>query len=278
LRDVRYFRCERWSDLGALSPVTALVVAALAGCTNDLSFRIPATSDPSGPVGPSGRHRLTFSEECDEPLDPQRINTFMPDTNGGSFRTWNLRAEYIADENVRVEGGECQIIAERRPNGGRDYTSGAINTGIFFQQSRGYFEARIWPPAGRGFWIMWWLRDHEHGWPPAVEAFNFSPDNPRFTTQFYTADGDQYGTGVDQSELTTGYHVVGVEWTASELIGFFDGVERARFSSGVEELSSPMYPALNLSIHTGEIDPPPDDTTPWPGVLRVDWIRVWQKD
>jgi hypothetical protein len=70
-----------------------------------------------------------------------------------------------------------------------------------------------------------------------------------------------------------------MEWTSSELICFVDGVERARFSAGADQLTTPMYPVLNLSIHTGELDdPPPDETTPWPGVLRVDWIRVWQKD
>jgi beta-glucanase (GH16 family) len=263
-----------------------LIGATLVGCSDDIVFQATG-ADPQerdaavpGPSGPEGDWRLTFGEECEGPLDPERINTFMTSQDGsGPSRTWDLRAEYMADENVRVADGECRILAEQRENGGRQYTSGTLNTGGHFAQREGYFEARIWPPAGRGFWTFWWLRDAEDRWPPAIEPFNFSGSNAHFSAQFYDPDGNQHGTQIEAQDLTLGFHVAGVEWTASELVFFLDGAPRARFSADAEKLSSPMYPALNLSIHTGELDdPPPDDTTPWPGVLRVDWIRVWQKE
>jgi beta-glucanase (GH16 family) len=262
-----------------------MIGAALVACTDDIVFRAagPAreqTGDAAimGPIGPAGSWRSTFSEECDAPLDPDRINTFMTSGDGGPSRTWNLRAEYMADENVSVEAGECRIVAEQRASGDRQYTSGTINTGGHFAQTRGYFEARIRPPPGRGLWTFFWLRDAQDGWPPAIEPFNFTGSNAHYTAQFYDPDGNQHGAQIDSPDLTRAFHVAGVEWSATEIVYFLDGIEQERFAEDAANLTSPLYPILNLSIHTGELDdPPPDDTTPWPGVLRIDWIRVWEK-
>lgn len=283
-----------------------LVALAFAGCTTDLVFDLadpamPRAEDagaardaseadaagpivPTGPIGPTGEWQMTFREECAAPLDAQRVNTFLLAEDGLPVRTWNLRAEYVSDEQVSVSGGECRITAEPIAMGDREYTSGAISTGGLFAQHQGYFEARVWVPIGAGLWTMWFLRDAQSRWPPAIEIFNISGSsvsggNAHFTTQYYDPDQNQHGAQIDVAEAFEGFHVAGVEWTDTELIFYFDGVERSRFTTDVEKLTMPMYPAINLSVHTGELDdPPPDATTPWPGVLRIDWIRVWQKE
>ncbi len=254
-----------------------LVGLVLGSCTNDIRFDEKQQLAPLGPDGPSGEWEQAFVEECNAELDPDRINNFMPDGSGAHVHTWEPRGEYIDESNLSVAGGDCVITAEKLSMGGRDWVSGTMNTGGHFAQQYGYFEARLWPPAGTGFWPFWWLRAVDNQWPPSIEPFNMSIDQPHYTAQFYTVAGDHYGAGIDAEALTDGYHTLGVEWTESELTFYFDGVQGGQLSTGVANLTEPLYPILNLSINTGEYGPVPDDTTPSSAELRIDWLRVWRR-
>jgi beta-glucanase (GH16 family) len=170
------------------------------------------------------------------------------------------------------------ITVRREQVEDRQYTSGALSTGGLFAQRGGYFEARLWPPAGHGFWTFFWLRHHDHGWPPAIEPFNFSNDAPHYTAQFYDPDANQHSARLETEVLTTDFHSVGVEWSDVELIFYLDGAEQSRIATDVEKLTTPMYPALNLSINTADFGAPvPDATTPAEAELRLDWLRVWAR-
>jgi beta-glucanase (GH16 family) len=260
-----------------------LVCLVLAGCTNELRFDAPATGAGAGggaaslPEGPAGPWVSSFAEECDA-LDPTHINAFLPDGSGEALHTWSLRAEYMDESNVSVQDGHCVISVRREQVEDRLYTSGALSTGGLFTQRGGYFEARLWPPTGRGFWTFFWLRHHDHRWPPAIEPFNFSNDAPNYTAQFYDPDANQHSARIETDVLTDGFHSVGVEWSDSELVFYLDGAEQYRVATDVAKLTTPMYPALNLSINTEDFGAPlPDATTPAEAELRLDWLRVWRR-
>jgi hypothetical protein len=270
-----------------------LLALVLTSCTTELRFDAPSAAgaatgaggssafgtggSPSMPEGPAGAWLPTFAEEC-EALDPARIHAFLPDGAGDALHTWEPRGEYMDESNVSVQGGHCVITVRHESMGDREYTSGSLSTGGLFEQRTGYFEARLWPPAGRGFWTFLWLRSHDHQWPPAIELFSFSMDAPRYTVQFYDPDANQHGQQIDTDVLTTAFHTAGVEWSDTELVFYLDGAEQYRVTTDVEKLTAPMYPVLNLSINTGEFGAPvPDATTPAEAELRLDWLRVWSR-
>jgi beta-glucanase (GH16 family) len=249
------------------------------GCESSLDF-VSAGEAPQGPLGPPGKWRLSFAEECDAAeLDRRRWNTFMV-TGNVEYRSWGQRADWMADENVSLQGGLCVITAENQPSGDRPYTSGTLNTARLFEQQYGYFEARLKPPAGRGFWTAWWLRDVA-GWPPAIDILTLMGEEPTLlgTGLWWTGElgRESDSQSFEMEDLSADFHVYGVEWTATELIFYFDGQELRRTTRGVDSVQRPLFPTLNLSISTGEVGLAPDASTPWPGRLEIDWVRVYEE-
>lgn len=233
------------------------------------------------PIGPSGTFELTFREECNAPLDPEVWITYMVvgDRETGGFREWNERAEWMADEQVEVIDGLCRITAEEKQIAGHDYVSGTLNTAGAFSQLYGFFEARLRVPVGRGLWPVWWLRSID-GWPPAIELMGREgpADETGDVGHVWTEDGEtrRQDTVLPQRDWER-FHVMGAEWTESEIVYYLDGQEVARHTTGVSFITEPLYPIFNLSIGTGEAVPPPDDTTAFPARLEFDWVRIYQR-
>lgn len=248
------------------------------GCTNTVDFT-SRKEDPS-PLGGVGTFHLSFREECDgTTLNSAVWNTQMI-VGDSMFRSWGQRADWMADESIAVSGGVCSITAQNRASGDRAYTSGVLNTAQRFEQRYGFFEARIKAPSGRGFWTVWWLRS-VNSWPPAInvmDLFGDSPTSVRASVWWEAASGSRSsGTPLVAEDWTLEYHVFGVDWRPDELIFYVDGIERFRDQASIPSLNTPLYPTLNLSIATGEAAPPPDATTPWPGVLAIDWVRIYER-
>jgi beta-glucanase (GH16 family) len=65
-----------------------------------------------------------------------------------------------------------------------------------------------------------------------------------------------------------------VVWDPGLIVWYVDGVEIHRFS-GSEVASQEMYLLANLAV-AAWVDPP-DETTPFPSEMVVDYIRVWQR-
>jgi beta-glucanase (GH16 family) len=273
----------------------ALSGAVSFGCTNDLEFSSGSTgaSDAGGAAGglngTGGRAivepgsepdwELTFAEECEGPTLHPAVSTLMR-VGDSSFRSWGQRADWMADEQVTVANGLCTITALDQPSGDRAYTSGVLNTPGTFEQEFGRFEARLKFPAGVGLWPQWWLRSIQ-GWPPAIDIASIhghAPERLHSGVWFTGNAGRQDRSGsVELADLSSTFHVYSATWTESEIVIHVDGapVQRIDFS-GVPPLG-PLYPIFNLSIHTGEVGLPPDDSTPFPASLHIDWIRVYRR-
>jgi beta-glucanase (GH16 family) len=78
--------------------------------------------------------------------------------------------------------------------------------------------------------------------------------------------------------LTPGYHVFGAEWSPDGTIFFIDGEERARLTDGAAEMAAkgPFYALLDLQVGL-ERAIQADDTTPFPAVQLVDYVRMWER-
>ncbi len=232
------------------------------------------------PVGAPGQWQLTFEDDFEgKDLEASRWITFMREGDS-EFRVWGSRDEYIADENVRLEDGVCVLTAQDEDREGKSFTSGAINTAGLFEQEFGFFEARIKLPLGNGFWGVWALRSLA-GWPPAITGVEVLGGQPARANFSYWWQG---GAGAEQvryeatNDYTGGYHVYGIDWQPTQVAFYVDGALLETLDAPEGRLSGPLYPSVNLSISTADSgDPVPDDTTPWPGELRIDWVRVYLK-
>src|SRR5206468_2731637 len=109
-----------------------------------------------------------------------------------------------------------------------------------------------------------------------LEILGHEPDKVYFSTHWRDAAGrhrfkTQSYRGPDFSQE---FHTFAVEWKPGEVIWYVDGQERARSQAGVP--AEPMYVIANLAVG-GDWPGNPDRTTPFPGVMEIDTIRVYRR-
>lgn len=116
---------------------------------------------------------ITLSEEFNGPAntypDPAIWNV---EVNGNpAYR--EAQAYVKSLRNVSLNGvGQLELTALHEPSGGKQYTSGRINTSGRFMQTYGRWEARMKLPAGTGFWPAFWMVGGNNGcggWPNCGE-------------------------------------------------------------------------------------------------------------
>ena len=193
----------------------------------------------------------------------------------------NGELQAYVDDAFRVSDGVLSIVGERRA--GRyagqtlDYTSGVLASNLY--QKYGWFEARLRLPAGRGYWPAFWLLGDT-----SINEIDAMEELGHEATVFYTtvhygtdyatdhfSDGQAHRT----DDLTAAFHVYAVEWDEAKLVWYLDGREVFRHAGrGVPQV--PLYAIVNLAIGGGWPGPP-DATTPFPGRLQVDYVRVYRK-
>ena len=96
-----------------------------------------------------------------------------------------------------------------------------------------------------------------------------------FVSSLVTIRSTEDSHGWDSPDLSQDFHTYGMEWQADHVAWFVDGVERARTTGANLIVHEAMYPLLNLAVG-GRGIPPPDETTPFPAAMDMDYVRVWQ--
>jgi beta-glucanase (GH16 family) len=243
---------------------------------------------------------LIWSDEFDGPdgsaVDP---NKWVHETgdNGGA----NSEREYYTDgtANAVVEGGNLVITAKLEPANTTDqcwygtclYTSARLNTSNSFTQQYGRFEARIKVPAAQGMWPAFWMLGNNIGnvgWPACGEIDILeSIDTAMFAAGSLHASGydatAQY-TLAGMASFSGAFHTYGLEWSATAITFFVDDMmyethtpADATGSGGQWPFDQPFFIILNLAVGGGWPGDP-DNTTMFPQVMLVDWVRVYSKN
>lgn len=212
---------------------------------------------------------------------------------------YNEELQYYTDResNAFIKDGKLYLQAQKENFKGSEFTSARISTDstrIGWEQGR--FEARIKMPSGKGFWPAFWLMPiREIGWPRGgeIDIMEFRGNEPYTTTgaiHFWREGCEgvawecrKYFTDklVTDSDLTEDFNIYSLEWTDTELIWYWNDQEyfRKPFSeieAEYEPFTGPFYIILNLAVG-GSFLPNPDETTPFPQSLVVDYVRVYQK-
>ncbi|MCT8137048.1 carbohydrate binding domain-containing protein [Anaerobacillus sp. CMMVII] len=227
----------------------------------------------------------------------QADGTFIPGWGNEELQSYQ-------DDNVRVENGK--LILEGRKEtvtdrtGTYNYTSGKVHTQGKFSQKYGRFEASIKLPEGQGYWPAFWMMPEEDvygGWAASGEidimenagshlnkiggAIHYGGQWPNNT---YTAKDYYFPDGKD----ITDFNLYAVEWEPGEIRWYVNDVlyqtvnnwsstsngNPAKFSYPAP-FDQEFYIILNLAIG-GWYGGNPNDTTPFPGEMLVDYVRVYE--
>ncbi|MQW74773.1 family 16 glycosylhydrolase [Nocardioides sp. dk4132] len=228
---------------------------------------------------------LDLDENFDE-LDPARWNV--------RDRTYNSNEHsYLIADNTSVRDGALVIEARPESAGGRQYTSGYVDTNRRYSLPDTFrAEVRARVPMEQGLWAApLWFRptDGSAGEIDLIETYGRESARPLVHQTIHTG----YGLLHRQSALTfpyarlgdpagTGWHTYVVEKTPGQIVMSVDGVTTATWRSGDPRWFDRFYEAgkrwnlrINLQVG-GSWGGLPDASTDWSQAsMAVDYLRTW---
>lgn len=263
---------------------------AMAACGGDSLIEQP--KEPASLVAPSSEWKLTFADEFEGARGtPPSAKKWRAEV-GTDWGNQQLEYDTGRSENVALDGhGHLTITARRESYRGQSFTSGRLSTEGLFAQTYGRFEARMKVPKGAGLWPAFWLLSADVGsvgWPECgevdiLELRGQAPDEVRSSLHGPGYSGGE-SLGLDvtlEHDLSQDFHRYAAEWTRDGFAFYVD--EQRTFRVLRSELSPaaawpferPFFVILNLAVG-GNYVGPPDDSTPFPQSLVVDYVRIYE--
>lgn len=202
----------------------------------------------------------------------------------------NNELQTYTDENAEVSNGVLQIIAdEPSPD---VYESSRIRSKNLFDIKYGKIEASIKLPEGQGIWPAFWML-------PTYQVYGFWPTSGEIDIMEYLGhDTDlvhmtcHYGnTAIDKGQIGTTYtlptgdftqafHTFTIEWTQDNIKWYIDDILVQEVNYG--DTAPYIYPfnetyhlLLNVAVG-GNFPGDPDETTTFPQIMEVDYVRAYQ--
>jgi len=227
---------------------------------------------------PSREWQLTFADEFDgAKVDLSRWNLNDP---WGRERNRELQA-YVPDAfslnkgvlRIKAERGEATYDGKRR-----SFRSGMMTTQGKFRQQFGRFEISCRVPRGRGLWPAFWLLPDPPAWPPEIDVFEILGHEPtvvHLSHHWRDADGRRHSDSKrwHGPDFSSAFHTFAAEWTPADIRWYVDGVEHQRSTKSIPQ--TPMCLLVNLAVG-GNWPGAPDETTPFPAHLEVDYVRAYR--
>lgn len=227
---------------------------------------------------------LVWSDEFND-VNINKTN-WTYDTGGSGWGNNELEYYTTRPENANISNGNLRIIAKKEPLGGKSYTSARMKTQGLQSFTYGKIEARIKAPVGQGIWPAFWMlgngiNQSGVGWPKCgeidiLEHINNSKD--LVGTLHWDNNGHVQSTRTTPCDVTK-FHIYGIEWDAKAIKWFLDGNKYHEVSivnnmNSTDEFHLPFFIILNLAVG-GNWPGNPNDTTPFPDTLFVDYVRVY---
>ena len=225
-------------------------------------------------ASPDGAERQYYTDIAGrEVLLPYEGNPFDAATEAGVLRI-------AGTAQAGIPNGEDRTGASQP----RTHLSGAITTYNGFKRQYGYFEMRARFPAGSGMWPAFWLLPYgvaADGNPltaAELDVIEWYGSGPTLLTGTVHTGSNASPTKtsrtrtVGATDATGGFHTYGLEWTADTLRWFYDRVQYGADVATPADCKQEMYLAVNLALGSWA---GPIDAAALPGILRVDYVKVW---
>lgn len=231
-------------------------------------------------------YNLVWSDEFNGSTIDSNNWTFEIGTGSGGWGNNELQYYTNRSENARIENGNLVIEARQESYGGMNYTSARLKSQGKKSFKYGRIEARIKLPMGQGLWPAFWTLGSDIStvsWPRSGEIDIMEHVNNESNTHgviHWDANGHASYGGPSHTIDVTQYHVYSVEWTASSIKWFIDGVQfrEANIANNInstEEFHKDHFLLLNMAVG-GNWPGSPNASTPFPAKMYVDYVRVYQ--
>jgi len=205
-----------------------------------------------------------------------------------------------SNENAFIENGNLVIKAlhESDTHGIDQYSSARLNTANKQSWKYGKIEARIKLPKGKGIWPAFWMLggniDENGGdtpWPQCgeidiLELYGTKHDAVVEANLHYADQSNSHAMmGAKSYKLDKGifaddFHIFALEWDDKNIKWLVDGYQYAITSISQAERSEfhkDFFILLNLAVG-GTYAGRPDTSTPFPQLMYVDWVKVYQNN
>ncbi len=259
----------------------------------------PSTGQPPTAVTGGATWNTLWADEFNgSSIDTSKWNVL----NNSNYGTGNNEEECYMTGNTVVSGGSLRLIGKQDSNNGCSgykYTSGFITTSKLggsqkFKFKQGYTEIRARLPKGGGWWPAFWLvgADTAPGWPAygeidVMEAYGTYPCCIEETFHWDNGGHKQEGGASRDVGSTdnTDWHTYGVNWTASKLDFYIDGVKKQTFTPSDSGATAALGYEHTIDINLAIGGDGPRKYHGWngtwasgdlPGTYEVDYVRVWQ--
>ncbi len=239
-----------------------------------------------------GEYSLVWSDEFNGSALDESVWTIQQGAGGWG----NQEAQYYTGraENLRVEDGCLVIEARKEDYQGAEYTSARIMSKGKKEFTYGKLEASISLPSGGGLWPAFWTLGGTGNWPNCgeIDIMEYVGNVPnRILGTLHTLkdrSGSKSSKAYWGENIENQFHTYGVEWTQEEkngkdVIRFY--VDGNVYSEQVEEViddpeywpfNRPNYFIVNMAIG-GTLGGTIKDIWNEPRLMKVDWIRVYQR-
>lgn len=259
-----------------------LLVQVLVACNIERAAHL-ATPVPEIPdtTTKSGALLDEFEGPAGSPPNP---DYWVFDVGPSSVKGWeqgSVQTYTDSPQNVRLDGEGHLIIQARDDNG--EYTSGRITTRGKINFGNGRISARIKFPAGQGLWPAFWMLGsniEEVGWPESgeIDIMEIVNVGDKYNISLHGPRGDVSLRG-PVNDLTEGFHVYWADRTENSIKVGIDETTYGEFTPAVFPVGSkwvfndsPNHVLLNVAVG-GDWPGQPDDSTPFPATMMVDWFR-----
>jgi Ca2+-binding RTX toxin-like protein len=176
---------------------------------------------------------------------------------------------------VTVSGGVLHLTANPTPVtvGGTQFAArtGAVETAGKFEQTTGYFEARVYLPSVNGLIANWpGIWTDGHNWPATGEMDIMEGLSGHASYHYHSSST---AAGATPAGTYTGWHVFAGLWEAGKVTFYYDNQQVGQITSGVA--NSPQFLVLNNSLSQPNY---------WGGPqllnadMQVDWVHVYSHD
>ena len=241
-----------------------------------------------------GEYQLVWSDEFEgTSLDE---SSWVIQTGGSGWGNQEKQYYTGRPENLRVEDGCLVIEARKEAYENNEYTSARIMSKGKREFCYGRLEARISLPSGGGLWPAFWTLGNRGNWPNCgeIDIMEYVGNWPnRIMGTLHTAkdkSGSKSNRNVTIDGVENNFHIYGVEWTQEEtngkdVIRFY--VDNNVYSEQVESViddddywpfNRPNYFIINMAVGGTLGGVIHDDIWSEPRLMKVDWVRVYQRE
>jgi hypothetical protein len=205
----------------------------------------------------------------------------------------NNELQYYREDNTSMVDGNLVITAKKQQFGGKTYTSSRLTTKGKQQFKFGRIDIRAALPEGKGLWPALWMLGTNIdavGWPACgeIDIMELTGDLPtRVLGTVHFGANFNSRQFITQSLYLTGnanfqdeFHVFSLVWQADKIEFLVDDqvyhtITPANMNGAAYPFNKPFFFIFNVAVG-GTLPGNPDNSTPFPQHMIVDYVRVFQ--